>query len=477
MADLDRKPFWTQRKNWHPELETSIRKIRFRNSRRVESEVIPDDGTHGIEFFLALTYPQFAQAYIEQEWSQEQGYTQLTKVLNGTLKITWEEVLDSPDFADPLSRTDDRWDDAISQLICKFLNCRRPRDVQNRYHETQYSKTALEPTEGHFRRFKESMRHARLLPQGVKPDPSDEEAKEWYFRTFCKKHRSAFLSAGKNLDTCSMEVITEFMRLQQENELNDGTLREIAGRRRDTRSSRRSQLANGKYGRDKRDEKPYRSSSSYRESGSRRDRRRDQSPDRKSYRRGDSRSRHGRDDHRRSRNDRYDSRDNRREDRRDSRNGRDKNKPKLLRSDGQDCKLHAPCKHTWAECSKNPRNQRKNGSSRQHASHHQHDDSGDDVSVASDHSKGASSSCGSPSHRSDANSASDDASHGDDNFHLGCDSYSSDESRAPREVEYRRLKKGRVARKARKPKRKPSRTKRTAFLVDTSDEDELAGSE
>ncbi len=137
MADLDRKPFWTQQKAWYSKLETSICKIRFRNSCRVESEVIPDDRTHSIEFFISLTYQQFLQVYSEQKWSKVQGYTWLTKVLNGTLKITWKEVLDSPDFADPALRMDDCWETAISQLICKFLNYKRPCDVQNQYHETQ----------------------------------------------------------------------------------------------------------------------------------------------------------------------------------------------------------------------------------------------------------------------------------------------------------------------------------------------------
>ena len=41
MADLDRKPFWTQRKEWDPSIETSIRKQRFENFKKIRSEVIP----------------------------------------------------------------------------------------------------------------------------------------------------------------------------------------------------------------------------------------------------------------------------------------------------------------------------------------------------------------------------------------------------------------------------------------------------
>ena len=86
MADLDRKPFWTQQKDWDPSIETSIRKQRFENSSKIRSEVIPDDGLNGIEFFIALTYAQFLQAYKEQDWNEVEGYSQLAKVLNGTLK-------------------------------------------------------------------------------------------------------------------------------------------------------------------------------------------------------------------------------------------------------------------------------------------------------------------------------------------------------------------------------------------------------
>ena len=86
MADSECKAFWTQRKEWGPSIETFIRKQRFENSSKVRSEVIPNDGTNGIEFFIGLTYPQFFQSNVEQKWSQVEGYSQLAKVLNRTLK-------------------------------------------------------------------------------------------------------------------------------------------------------------------------------------------------------------------------------------------------------------------------------------------------------------------------------------------------------------------------------------------------------
>ena len=133
MADLDRKPFWTQQKEWDPSIETSIRKQRFENSSKIRSEVIPDDGLNGIEFFIALTYAQFLQAYKEQDWNEVEGYSQLAKVLNGTLKTAWEETLDA-DFSYDADRTNANWDSAIDKLIVRFLNCKKPHDVQWRYH-------------------------------------------------------------------------------------------------------------------------------------------------------------------------------------------------------------------------------------------------------------------------------------------------------------------------------------------------------
>ena len=61
----------------------------FREFQEDAFRSFPDDGLNGIEFFIALTYTQFLQAYKEQEWTEPEGYSQLAKVLNGTLKIVW----------------------------------------------------------------------------------------------------------------------------------------------------------------------------------------------------------------------------------------------------------------------------------------------------------------------------------------------------------------------------------------------------
>ena len=99
------------------------------------------------------------------------------KVINGALKIAWEETLDA-NFSNEATQTDAKWDGAIDKLIIRFLNCKKPCDVQWRHHETGYTKHPFDSTNHHFRRFKESIRHTRRLPKGAKPDPSKDEVKE-----------------------------------------------------------------------------------------------------------------------------------------------------------------------------------------------------------------------------------------------------------------------------------------------------------
>jgi len=467
MANLDRKPFWTQEKEWDPSTETSIRKQRFENSSKIRSVVIPDDGLNGIEFFIALTYTQFLQAYKEQDCNEVEGYSQLAKVLNGTLKTAWEETMDD-DYSDDADRTNANWDSAIDKLIIRFLNCKKPRNVQWRYHKTGYQKHPFDSMDHHFRRFKESIHHTRRLPKGVKPGPSEEEVKEWYFRTYCKKHRFAFLATGKDLDATSMEDITEFMRLKHEADLNDGTLHRLSNERRPK--------SNGRTSRNVRDEKPFRKDARHRnhQSDSRRDRSHDGSPVRKSYRDERSNQRQGRTDRRpSSRRQDPRSRDNHRDKRGDSRRPRSRDeKPDFYHSDKRDCHVYKPCKHTWEECSTNPRN-KKPAYSRKHESHHQqHDD--DSVSSA----KSSSSKSSHDSHESACSSRGSI-----DNYHIGAsNSMSSEEERIPRkQTRFKKVK----ARKPTKTRKQPikhardkaaCRKKEQAFLADTSDEeDEFAG--
>ena len=380
MADLDREPFWGKDKGWTAADELDTRKVRFEARGKTRSEVIPCDSGFTIEFLFALTFPQFEHAYIEQDWSEEEAYSQLTKCLHGDMKVAWEETLDK-DYPDEADRTDANWVECKNKFVVRYLNCKRPRDVQLRHLEHKYSKNIDESPDVHFRRFKESLRHTLMLPAGVKANPSTEELKEWYFQTYCKKHRLSFLTSGHGKDDLSnstMEEITDYMRLLHQADINDGTIARLKDNRRRNGSSTRNGSS-----------KPYHSSARYSEKrdSERWDKRRDDfSPSRKSYR--TSNGRHERRSSRRD--DRRDDRrstagrgssqgrrdDRRHDDRRDRRDRHDKSE--YLRSDKRDCKVHRPCKHTWEECSQNPKNARKKVES-----HLQDDDDDDDASHGS----------------------------------------------------------------------------------------------
>ena len=107
-----------------------MRPFKSENADKVKSEVFPDDGTNGIEFFIALTLQQFTRAYAEQGWTQKARYEQLTKVLGGNMRTTWEEILRSQYWCDERRRTGNNRNEAMDQLISKFLNCKKPHDVQ-----------------------------------------------------------------------------------------------------------------------------------------------------------------------------------------------------------------------------------------------------------------------------------------------------------------------------------------------------------
>ena len=99
--------------------------------------------------------------------------------------------------------------------------------MQLRSLEHKYKKEVMESPSAHFRRFKESLRNSLKLLQGVKADPSPEKVKEWYFGTYCKQHRRAFLTSGvgkDDLNNSTMEEITDFMRLLYDTDMADGTI-------------------------------------------------------------------------------------------------------------------------------------------------------------------------------------------------------------------------------------------------------------
>ena len=415
MADLEREPFWQRAKAWDIEEQQAIRKIKLEEKHKGRCEVIPCDGKYGLEFLYSLTLVEFAAAYKTLAWAPAVAYEKVLLVLTGEMRVAWEEMLDN-EYADLSLRNDDNWQDAVDTFVRKYTNCKRPRDVQFRSLEKDYIKPYSEHPASHFRRFKESYRNTLRLPKGFRNDPTDEEIKEWYFLTYCKKHRQQFITSGlgkDDLKNSSMEDITDFMRLLHETDMSNGTVAKMMLN--DIKSKEGSRRARESSNR----------SSSYRQT--RADRRRDQRRNRDS-------TRSGRDERRSSRRheDSRNSRDRGRERTRDSRNGRDEKrdrdrqrdrKPEFYRSDKRDCKKHRPCQHTWDECKLNPRNQR-GSSGRRHESHYQDDDVslGSNASAKSRSRSRSPSGGRSPSRSPSPSKASDsDESHEVNNFHLDID--------------------------------------------------------
>lgn len=462
MADLEREPFWTQQKAWSLSDEQETRKVRFESRGKTRSEVIPCDGTLSIEFLIALTLPAFEIAYKEQGWTPSEAYEKFGKCLTGDMKTSWEETLDK-DYPDESDRTDGNWEAAKDSFIKKYLNCKRPRDVQLRDLEHNYRKAIAVTPEAHQRRFKESLRNALKLPAGVVPDPGDELLKEWYFRTFCKPHRHAFITSGVGKDdlaNSTMEEITEYMRLMHNSDMADGTIASLLNLKKKSRNG--SVNRNG-------GEKPYRRNARYNKGrdDNRWDRRRDGSPPHKSSRGNDRErsSRHvSRRDERRHGRDHRSSRDDRRRDEKREHRRRDDRKPEFYRSDRKDCKLHKPCAHTWEECSKNPRNARGSSSRRQESHHQDHDES----SVASNGSTRSQSSQSSRSSRSNQSA--------DDNYHIhGSWSSDSEGYKIPRKTSKVRFRKA-----TKKPKKAKKQSKKARHRIledsDSDESDEFAGS-
>ena len=110
-------------------------------------------------------------------------FDHFTQVLSGDVKTAWEETLES-DFASSATRTHQNWDDAQTKFIDRYLNCPKSQDVMLRFMETGTKKNATTSCLTHHRRWKESLRNTKKLPAGVKPNPSEEETKEWHYRSY-----------------------------------------------------------------------------------------------------------------------------------------------------------------------------------------------------------------------------------------------------------------------------------------------------
>ena len=104
---------------WEDDHQHKINSIRFEktqmNGMQCRSEVTPDSGRYGIEYYLSLTKPQFDIACNDQNWMGIEMYDHFTQCLTRNIKTSWKETLKS-DYVLESQRTHANWDTAQDKL-------------------------------------------------------------------------------------------------------------------------------------------------------------------------------------------------------------------------------------------------------------------------------------------------------------------------------------------------------------------------
>jgi hypothetical protein len=200
----------------------------------LKAEVYIDSGTYGMEFFLSKTLPQFHEAGRKLEMPWNTAFLEFENVLGGSYKTTWQEVL-SEHFPEPveseeteISREKEDFARATDLFIKKVLNNRKPRDLQWIYMEPggdyRLSKDLMTPPRLHLMRFKEMVRVSKDLPAGSIPDPNEALQLEWYYMSYHRSDREKLVLSKTDLESETLESVTNFFQNLYEIRKNDGTL-------------------------------------------------------------------------------------------------------------------------------------------------------------------------------------------------------------------------------------------------------------
>jgi hypothetical protein len=432
MAHLEQEPFFTMVKAWDSDdyLPTKIKFSKTTTTgRTIKGEVTPDDGEKTIEFTIDCTVAEFDEVRKDFQWGNNELFASFRKCLTGQARTTWDETIDDHYPSDDDKHTAN-FEKALPKFYGKLLNCDKARDVHYRFLEYKATKDPFMGCNSHLRRWKEYFRISRKLPQGIKQDPSEDEIKLWYFRTYCKPHRTNYLAA-RNLDKDTMQDITEFMRLQHDKDRDSGKLARLKTNKDRVDKDRLGRVSGKRARGDERRDKQYRSNYG------RDDRSAKSSNSRSSYSDGKDRKYSRSGDYKRSSK---------------SYNRQDKTRSSdFFRKDKRDCPKHQPCEHTWEDCFNNPHRKKKG------ESHYQDDNAS---------SKGSGSDTTS-SHESD--SSQEEENHFQQSEEEGEVPMKSMQDKIPKK---KKAKKGKLAKKRCKGKRKAARR----ILDDTSDEDDFANS-
>ena len=85
-------------------------------------------GENGIEFLLSKTIPEYIQAATRLSWNWEETFNQFHRVLEGSPRTTWAEVIDT--LPDLRLLGESGFQTAMDHLIKKLPNNNFPRDQQ-----------------------------------------------------------------------------------------------------------------------------------------------------------------------------------------------------------------------------------------------------------------------------------------------------------------------------------------------------------
>ena len=226
MAHLDRKPFFTLRKEWTPESHLPSR-IKFeRDNPKKKGEVTPDSGDYGVEFTIGVTLKEFRAMQTELAFANNEKWLAWSKCLTGSRKTAWENLLKA-DYPDEGIRTTARFNEALLKWFKLITNCTKPRDVQWRHMGNGHDCRKQLDTDvvDHRHRWEEMFNNSLELPAGSEADPNAERKLEWYFTTFCREHRQNYLAVGRDLSTETFDTLTEFMRIQRERDQVTGKMK------------------------------------------------------------------------------------------------------------------------------------------------------------------------------------------------------------------------------------------------------------
>lgn len=356
MASIyEKQPIFRKERKWTEKDLKTLEKKKFQGNH-MKAEVPVYGGDYGTEFFVSKTLPDFMAAGNRLDWTWPESFVEFGNVLEGSPKTVWEQVLDT--YAALDRNLQSSFDTCIAAFICKMLNNPQPRDAMWIYlspfgdnKSNRFFKDLTTSPVEHLRRFLELHRHSLILPAGHMADPGARLLVEWLYMSYHQNDRMKFTESGKNLDSMTLESLTQYFQAIWEQKMATGTLK-VEQPREQSRS--KPSAERGRQDDRRNDSRTSSRSSSYRDRDRRdSDRGRDRTRDTSYRNRGNS------------------SNSTR------PRESSSASKPKAL--NGPPCPEHSrdgqPARHTWAECSRNPANQNKRSDNRRADDAH-HVDSG-----------------------------------------------------------------------------------------------------